>query len=79
MIAVITAAAGVLLAGGPATAEDERCVKRHVGPGWSPNWPMLDELGIRRLVERSSGTASVCVGGRSATPERRPSTTAVEP
>ncbi|MDA0643674.1 hypothetical protein [Nonomuraea ferruginea] len=55
--------------------EEENCIRYRVGPGWSPNWPMLDALGVRELIERSSGTASVCVGD----PSMLPGTTAVQP
>lgn len=55
--------------------EAENCIRYRVGPGWSPNWPMLDALGVRELIERSSGTASVCVGD----PSMLPGTTAVQP
>ncbi|MFG1943844.1 hypothetical protein [Nonomuraea sp. NPDC048826] len=65
------------LSGG--VAEDENCVRYRVGPGWSPNWPVLDALGVRELIEQSSGTASVCVGDPNRLPGQAPSTTAVEP
>ena len=62
---LVTVIAGVLLTAGPVAADDRfRCTRHTIRPGWSPNWPILDALGVRDLLERSSGTATLCVGNR---------------
>src|SRR5690606_14956762 len=64
-----------------ATDDKDNCLSYKVGPGWAPNWPMLDALGIRELILQSSGVATLCVveSDDETTPEQTPSTTAVHP
>jgi hypothetical protein len=66
--ALAIAATGVLLSAGPVAAEpwddwsEEGCTTYTLRPGWAPNWPVLDTLGVRELIENASGTARVCTG-----------------
>jgi hypothetical protein len=66
--ALAIAATGVLLSAGPVAADpwddwsEEGCTTYTLRPGWTPNWPVLDTLGIRELIENASGTARVCTG-----------------
>ncbi|MGN9781626.1 hypothetical protein ACTMTF_09375 [Nonomuraea sp. ZG12] len=60
------AATGVFLPAGPVAADPvdddwPGCVTRMIRPGWSPDWPLLDSLGIRKIIEGASGTARLCV------------------
>jgi hypothetical protein len=61
------AATGVLLPAGPVAADPvdddwAGCVTHTIRPGWSPDWPLLDTFGIRKIIEGASGTARVCAG-----------------
>lgn len=62
------AATSVLLSAGPVAADpwddwsEEGCTTYTLRPGWAPNWPVLDTLGVRELIENASGTARVCTG-----------------
>jgi hypothetical protein len=66
--ALAIAATGVLLSAGPVAADpwddwsEEGCTTYTLRPGWAPNWPVLDTLGVRKLIENASGTARVCTG-----------------
>lgn len=65
--------------GAAAPPGEENCRTYQLGPGWAPSWPMLELLGVRELIEQSSGVATVCVFPSLTPPDQTPSTTAVEP
>ncbi|WP_327102637.1 hypothetical protein [Nonomuraea glycinis] len=62
------AATTVLLSAGPVAADpwwdddwSEECATYTVRPGWLPDWPLFDALGVRRIVQNTSGSARVCL------------------